>query len=354
MGLKRIPAEQAIARLGEFDAVIDARSESEFAEDQLPGAVNWPSLDDAQRVQIGTLYKQVSPFEARKLGAVLVARNVARHIEAHLLQAPREWRPLVYCWRGGQRSGALSTVLDQIGFSVNVLEGGYREFRRAVMAEIEVLPATLRWRVICGRTGSAKSRLLQALGDAGAQILDLEALACHKGSVLGPLPDRPQPSQKHFETLLWGALRGFDRSRPVYVEGESRTIGRLRIPEALLQQVRDAACLQVQMPLQGRVEFLLRDYAYFVADVDSFCARLDALRELRGKAVVESWQARARAGAWAGVVQELLELHYDPVYMRSMERNFRHFAQAQTLDLPDGQAHTLLAAARRLQAADGG
>jgi len=145
VGLKRILAEQAIARLAEFDAVIDARSETEFAEDQLPGAVNWPSLNDAERVQIGTLYKQVSPFEARKLGAVLVARNVASHIEAHLLQRPREWRPLVYCWRGGQRSGALSTVLDQIGFSVNVLEGGYREFRRAVMAEIEVLPATLRW-----------------------------------------------------------------------------------------------------------------------------------------------------------------------------------------------------------------
>ncbi|MDO8420439.1 MAG: tRNA 2-selenouridine(34) synthase MnmH, partial [Rubrivivax sp.] len=234
MGLRRITAGAAIAQLAEFDAIVDARSESEFAEDHLPGAVNWPVLNDAERHLVGTEYKQVSPFDARKRGAALVARNIARHLETQVMAHPRAWRPLVYCWRGGQRSGALATVLDQVGFSVQVLEGGYREFRRAVLAELETRPATLRLRVICGRTGSAKSRLLHALAAAGEPVLDLEALACHRGSVLGPLPGQPQPSQKAFETQVWQALRGLDPQRTVYVEGESRTIGRLRIPEALL------------------------------------------------------------------------------------------------------------------------
>jgi tRNA 2-selenouridine synthase len=348
VGLKRILAADAIARLAEFDAIIDARSESEYAEDRLPGAINWPSLSDAERIAVGTQYKQVSPFEARKQGAVLVARNIARHVETHLMDQPRGWRPLVYCWRGGQRSGALATVLDQIGFSVNLLEGGYREFRRAVLLDLETLPQRLAWRVVIGRTGSAKSRLLQALQAQGEQVLDLEAIACHKGSVLGPLPGQPQPSQKRFETLVWAALRAFDPARPAFIEGESRTIGRLRLPERLLECLRAAPCIQVEMPLAARVDFLLNDYRHFVADTESFCERLNALRELRGNAVVAQWQARARSGDLAPVVQALLTEHYDPVYLRSMQRNFQHFEAAQTLNLADGLAPTLQAAARGL------
>jgi tRNA 2-selenouridine synthase len=351
MSLRRVTAVDAIARLDSFGAVIDARSESEYAEDRLPGAVNWPVLDDAQRAEIGTQYKQASPFDARKRGAAMVARNIARHVEVHATALPRSWKPLVYCWRGGQRSGALALVLGEIGFQVSVLEGGYREFRRAVLAELETLPAGLHWRVLCGRTGSAKSRLLQALSAQGAQVLDLEALACHRGSVLGPLPGQPQPSQKAFETAVWQALRGFNAERPVFVEGESRTIGRLRVPERLLEQVRAAPCLQVQMPLAARVDFLLHDYAHFVDDVDSFCERLTALRELRGAAVVDAWQAAARAGRIAGVVQDLLTLHYDPVYEKSMQRNFTHFAQATPVPLADGASATLAATAAWLNTA---
>ncbi|MDP1650671.1 MAG: tRNA 2-selenouridine(34) synthase MnmH [Rubrivivax sp.] len=350
MGLKRITAADAIARLAEFDAVIDARSESEYAEDRLPGAVNWPVLNDEERRLVGTEYKQVSPFDARKRGAALVARNIARHVEAQLMASPRSWRPLVYCWRGGQRSGSLATVLGEIGFTVHVLEGGYREFRRAVLAELETLPAALRLRVVCGRTGSAKSRLLQALAAASEPVLDLEALACHRGSVLGTLPGQPQPSQKAFETRVWQALRSFDPVRTVYTEGESRNIGRLRIPEPLLLRLRAAPCLQVQMPLAARVDFLLDDYAHFVQDVESFCQRLAALREVRGAAVVERWQAEARGGRLAAVVEELLSLHYDPIYERSMQRNFAGFAAAPTLDLPDAAPATLSAAAAALTA----
>ena len=348
MALRRVTAEDALSRWREFDTLIDARSESEYALDHLPGAVNWPSLNDEERHLVGTDYKQASPFDARKRGAVLVARNIAGHVERELASKTRDWCPLVYCWRGGQRSGALATVLDQIGFQVHVLEGGYREFRRAVRGQLDTLPAGLTLVAVCGRTGSGKSRLLQALAQAGAQVLDLEELACHRGSVLGPLPDRPQPSQKAFETQVWHALRGFDAARPVFVESESRTIGRLRVPEALLLRLRASACVQLQMPLQARVAFLLEDYAHFVKDVDSFCQRLDALREVCGAEVVGAWQARAREGELADVVQQLLTQHYDPIYMRSMQRNFAQLGSARLVEVDDGQPATLSAAAHRL------
>ena len=348
MALQRITAADALAHWAGFDAIIDARSEGEFALDHLPGALNWPSLNDAERVLVGTEYKQISAFDARKRGAVLVARNIAGHVERELAHKTREWRPLVYCWRGGQRSGALATVLDQIGFKVQVLEGGYREFRRAVREQLDTLPAALTLVAVCGRTGSGKSRLLQSLGRAGAQVLDLEDLACHRGSVLGPLPGLPQPSQKAFETQVWHRLRGFDPARPVFAESESRTIGRLRVPEALLLRLRGAACVQLQMPLPARVAFLLEDYAHFVHDVESFCQRLGALREVCGAETVDRWQAQARHGDIAAVVEALLTQHYDPIYTRSMQRNFSQLAAAPILEVADGQADTLAAAAGRL------
>jgi tRNA 2-selenouridine synthase len=348
MSLKRIGAADALLRWSEFDRVIDARSQSEYAEDHLPGAVNWPVLSDAERAAVGTEYKQISPFDARKRGAALAALNIAHHLQTQVMDKPRTWRPLVYCWRGGQRSGSLALVLDQIGFAVHVLDGGYRGFRRAVLDQLPALPGRLNFRVLCGRTGSAKSRLLHALAEQGAQVLDLEGLACHRGSVLGLVPGEQQPSQKAFETQVWQALRGFDPARVVYAEGESRTIGRLRLPESLLERLRNSPCVQVQMSVQARVQFLLHDYAHFVADIDAFCERLQALREVRGAAVVEDWQAQARAGRVEAVVHGLLVAHYDPVYERSMGRNFSQLDQAVVADLPDASPARLRDTARQL------
>ena len=348
MGLKRIAAEELLHGLAAFDAVIDARSESEFAEDHLPGAVNWPVLNDAERALVGTEYKQISAFDARKRGAALAATNIARHVQQHVQPLPRTWRPLVYCWRGGQRSGSLALVLSEIGFAVTVVDGGYRGFRRGVLAELETLPQRLRLHVLAGRTGSAKSRLLQALAAEGAQVLDLEGLACHRGSVLGLVPGERQPSQKAFETAVWQALATLDSARPVFVAGESRTIGRLRVPEALLQALRVATVHPVHMPLESRVAFLLDDYAHFVADAEAFCTRLDALRELRGAATIARWQAQARGGDFATPVRELLEQHYDPVYLKSMRKHFAGFDETAALELADAAPATLAAAARRL------
>jgi tRNA 2-selenouridine synthase len=213
-----------------FDAIIDARSPAEYAEDHIPGAISAPVLDDAERAQVGTLYKQVSPFDAKKLGAALVAKNVSQHIEQRFKDNPKTWHPLVYCWRGGKRSGAMAHILREIGWNADTLEGGYKAYRRWVVQQLETLPERFELRVIHGPTGSGKSRLLHALRRAGAQVLDLEDLAAHRGSVLGNLPDRPQPSQKMFESLLLKVLSALEEAKPVYVEGESKKIGELQVP----------------------------------------------------------------------------------------------------------------------------
>jgi len=351
MSVTVLPAADAIARLDAFDAIVDAHSESEYALDRLPGDVNWPTLNDAERAQVGTEYAQVSAFEARKHGAVLAARNIARHAERELEHMPKGWTPLVYCWRGGQRSGSLAVVLDRIGFRVHVLEGGYRAFRRAVVEALETLPATLEFRVVCGPTGAGKSRLLQVLAAAGEPVLDLEALANHRGSVLGLVPGETQPSQKRFDTLVWDALRRLDPARPVWVESESRKIGDLRVPPELIARMRASPCAWLELALERRVDLLLDDYAFFVRDIDAFCARLDALRELRGREVVEGWQAAARAGDLREVVRDLLVTHYDPIYLQSMRRNFAGVVEPWRRIEWDGTGASLTRAVASLRSA---
>ncbi len=342
----RTTAAEALVRLHEFDAVIDARSEGEFDLDRLPGAINWPSLRNEERIRVGTLYKQVSPFEARKLGAALVSRNIASHIEQGAMDKPKNWEPLVYCWRGGQRSGALSLVLGQIGFRVHLIEGGYKAFRAAMLADLPGRAERLHYKVICGPTGSGKTRLLHALADAGAQVLDLEGLASHRASVLGLIPGQPQPSQKRFEMLLWETLGRLDPARPVYVEAESRKVGNVTLPEALTQAMRAGPCLHVQLSEDERVALLLEDYPFFVTDPAFFGQRLDTLVTLRGRAVIDAWKAQIAAGQTETVVRELLEKHYDPGYATSTRRNFLQFGEALAVPLADRSPTTLAQAAR--------
>ena len=335
MSLTLIPATEAIARFDTFDTIIDARSEGEYAEDHLPGAQNWPTLHDEERKRIGTLYKQVNAFEAKKRGAALAARNIAAHIEQHVLNKPRDWAPLAYCWRGGKRSGSLSLVLDQIGFRVSLIEGGYKAFRAAMLQDMELCAAGLKFQVVCGTTGSGKTRLLQALRQEGAQVLDLEDLARHRSSVLGALPGIAQPTQKRFDTLVWAHIRQFDPERVVFVESESKKVGNVAIHPALVDAMRASTCSVVDLCLEERVELLLEDYAYFCAHPEQFCTRLDALTAQRGKAVIEGWKESVRRGELRPVVRELLSDHYDPVYLQSMERNFMQFDQATVLSPSD-------------------
>ncbi len=348
MPVHTLPASDALLRLAEFDTIIDARSEDEHSQDHVPGALNWPTLNNAERISIGTMYKQVNAFEAKKRGAALAARNIAAHIEREVLGQPKGWKPLVYCWRGGNRSGALATILGAIGFQVTLIEGGYKAWRAALVDDLPRLAQRLRYRVVCGPTGSGKTRLLHALAEQGAQVLDLEALARHRSSVLGHIPGVPQPSQKHFDSLIWHALRGFDPARAVYVESESKKVGNLRVPDALMDAMRQSPCIDLRLSDAERVALLLEDYAFFVRDQEHFCRRLEALTELRGKAVVGAWIDAVQQGRTPEVVLALLTEHYDPMYAQSIARNFSQFAQALPCLLPDRCAHSLAEAARQL------
>ena len=336
----KFPNIVTVAQLTEFDEVIDVRSPSEFAEDHVPGAINCPVLDDAERAAIGTLYKQVSTFDAKKRGAALVAKNIARHIEGAFAAHGRDWRPLVYCWRGGKRSGAMAHILAEIGWHAAQLDGGYRAYRRAILAELAELPRRYRYRVICGPTGSAKSRLLEALARAGAQVLDLEGLASHRGSVLGNLPQTPQPAQKMFDSMVWDRLRRYDPEREVYVEAESRKIGQLQVPDALLERMRASPCVQIEASLAERVAFLLQEYGHFLGDPADLIEKLACLTGLHSKDTIARWTGLIGRGQWHELVADLLENHYDPAYRRATLKNFAQLAQARAL-----KAETLDAAA---------
>ncbi|MEK6246140.1 MAG: tRNA 2-selenouridine(34) synthase MnmH [Pseudomonadota bacterium] len=326
-----VPVEAA--SLQDCDAILDTRSPAEFAEDHIPGAISCPVLDNEERARIGTLYQQVSPFEAKKLGAALVARNIARHIESSFLEKTKSWKPLVYCWRGGKRSAAMAHILREVGWDAKALEGGYKAYRRYVVESLSALPQKFSFKVIHGVTGSGKSRLLRSLHAAGAQVLDLEDLAAHRGSVLGNLPERPQPSQKMFESRLLKALCAFAPAKEIFVEGESRKIGQLQVPETLIERIRASECLLLQTDVETRLALLLDEYRHFFADPAALGVQLDCLAGLHGREKVGEWKALAAAGEWQSLVARLLEDHYDAAYRRSAAHNFPRLAEARTFPL---------------------
>ena len=322
-----------LSQLGEFDEIIDVRTPSEFAEDHIPGAINCPVLSDEERITVGTLYKQVSPFEARKVGAALVAKNIAEHLQTRFRDHPKSWRPLVYCWRGGQRSGAMSIILAQVGWAAHKLDGGYKAYRREVLDQLEALPQNFTFRVICGPTGSGKSRLLTALAENGRQALDLEQLAQHRGSMLGRLPSLPQPSQKWFDSALLQTLQKLDPSQPVYVEAESNKIGLITLPPALISAMHGSECILLETPLACRIEGLLEDYLHYVDDPELLITHMQNLHRFHGEKQLQHWTALIRAGELATMVGELLNLHYDPSYLRATSKHYPKLDSARTVAL---------------------
>lgn len=338
-----------VNEIAQYQTIIDARTPAEFELDHIPGAINCPVLSNEERVTIGTIYKQVSPFEAKRLGAAMVAANLAKHLHETFADKPANWKPLVYCWRGGLRSGSMVTWLRLVGWDAQQLAGGYKSFRHHVMAQIADIVPQLQLRVLCGATGSAKTRILLAMQAQGAQVVDLEGLARHKGSLLGSLPGIAQPSQKHFDTLLASELQALDLSRPVYIEGESPKIGRVSLPLELVQHMRQAAVIDIDATPQARLAYLLRDYAYLGEHVEPLCKRLGYLNEIQGNATIARWQAWARSGDLPALFQELMQLHYDPQYERSQSKHFVQWPQKITLPAQDLSDEAIQALAQQIQ-----
>lgn len=321
----------------DFDCVIDARSPAEYAEDHIPGAINLPSLSNSERAEVGTIYKQVSPFDARKLGAALVARNVADHVRGPLADHPGDWKPLVYCWRGGQRSGSFATILSQIGWRTGVVAGGYMAWRRLVVDALYQAPFRAPVILLDGLTGTAKTDILHDLAGLGAQVLDLEGMAHHRGSLLGARAEG-QPSQKAFESQLAVALATLDPNRPVIVEAESNKIGDLHIPPALWDAMKTAPAILIEAPVEARARYLTQAYRDMVQDPDTLRDRMTGLRELRGGAVVDGWSAMLDQGDFTELATALMVQHYDPAYRKSRAAHDRQIVatlHASDLAAPD-------------------
>ena len=317
-----------------IDDVIDVRSPSEYAEDHLPGAVNLPVLADAERARIGTIYKQRSPFLARKLGAALVARNAAAHLEGPLAEKPGGWRPLIYCWRGGQRSGSFAAILAQVGWRVELIDGGYQAWRKLVVAEVQDRPVPAPVVVLDGNTGTAKTDILALLAVRGIQVIDLEGLANHRGSLFGNMPGG-QPSQKAFEGRLAMILSGLDPERPVLIEAESSKIGKLVIPKQLWAAMRAAPRIRITAPLTARAEYLVRAYGDVTMDQARVVGVIEKLRPFHAASVIDGWLAMAATGRFVPLAQELMQRHYDPRYEKHRVR-----VEGQTKTVVDWPALT--------------
>jgi tRNA 2-selenouridine synthase len=329
-----------------YSEIIDVRSSSEFTEDHIPNAINLPVLDDAERAQVGTIYKQVCPFTARKIGAALVAKNISQHLTQHFAQKEKDYHPLVYCWRGGQRSNSMAMVLTQIGWRVTVLEGGYKTYRAYVRNQLEHLPEKFTYQILCGLTGSGKTHILRQMRlSRGVQVLDLEALANHRGSLLGEEWEgkpSPQPSQKYFESLLLQQLQSFNPAKTVWLESESNKIGQVYLPQSFWDKMKQASCVEIQVPINTRVEFLLQEYPHLTTHTNLLKAKLEKLKSRYGREKVNEWYQFIDEGKWELLVQDLLNSHYDPTYSKSMKRDFTVERSLVVPDLSQNSIDTLL------------
>lgn len=323
------------ASMAGFDAIIDVRSPGEFAEDHMPGSINLPVLDDAQRAEVGTIYTRESRFRANRIGASYVATNIARHLQTAMADWRPSVRPLVYCWRGGNRSQAMATILQRVGWQTAVLSGGYRTYRRHVQARLYDQDLGLRMVLLDGDTGSAKTELLTRLATRGAQVLDLEDLAGHRGSLFGGLAGRPQPAQKMFESRLLAAVDAMDPARPILVEAESSKIGDRMIPPAIWRTMQASPRIEVVVPRAARARYLVATYADIIADTDRLEAAFARLPVHPSPTRLETWRTWVRDGDFVALADALIELHYDPAYARSRRNSYSAPAKRLRADIID-------------------
>ena len=318
-----------------FDTIIDVRSPSEFANDHIIGAINCPVLSDQEREKVGTIYKKESTFKAKIIGSSLTARNIADHIEKYFLEQKGSWQPLIYCWRGGQRSKAFSIILSEVGWRTYQLNGGYKEYRNRVVKYFENIGSKLKIILISGKTGSAKTKILQNIGELGGQILDLEGLANHKGSLLGKMPGLEQPSQKLFESKLFNKLKELNLKKNIYVEAESSKIGNVHIPKSIWAKMIISPRIEIKADLKLRANFLVKDYDYMCNNSDLIYPLLNGLKKRLSKNLIDSWKDLIQKKNWDELTESFLQNHYDPSYSSNTIKNDRKIIKiinAKSLD----------------------
>lgn len=308
-----------------MDVICDVRSPSEYTEDHVPGAINYPVLSDSERAIVGTMYKQTSPFAARREGAALVADNLAKILrDPRWAELPPDANVLVYCWRGGDRSLSLAHTLSRVGWNIFIVDAGYKGYRKSVRQALQEVP-DYQFHMIGGPTGSAKGLFLESLESLGAQVLDLEGAANHKGSVLGESVHAPQPSQKLFETEISRKIKGFSRELPIFVEDESYMVGNLHLPTPLQKAIRHAPRTILSLPRKERVKWTRSQYEYFeTTHTHVLREKMDKLIPLRGHELVNRWHVMVDEKKWDALVDDLLEFHYDPAYAKAAKRLGKH------------------------------
>ena len=318
------------------DMIIDVRSPAEFEIDHIPGAINMPVLNNNERAEIGTMYKQVSAFHARRYGGAIVARNISKHILASLQDKSAKFRPIIYCWRGGQRSNSFAQICSDIGWQTYVLSGGYKAYRRGVLTDLETKAPSIKLVLISGPTGTGKTRLLKEIRQNGGQIIDLEALANHRGSLLGLRPGEKQPKQKYFESLLLHAIKTLKSDETVFVEAESSKIGEIQIPKHFFNLMKTAPLIEISMPLEKRAQFLVEEYKYLQTHTEALFKLFDAMFFRHGEGKTNLWRELAENKSWHKLAIELICSHYDPAYKSSSMRKSRKAECTIQIDIDNG------------------
>jgi len=313
-----IHLEQALTLRDRGALLVDARSPDEFAEATIPGAINLPILDNAERAEVGTLYKQVGKQHARRRGVEIVAPKIPAFVEqVASRQAATALPVIVFCWRGGMRSLALAQFLDLAGVPARQLSGGHKAFRRLVLDFFE----QARWGrllVFRGLTGVGKTHYLHCLAELGYPVIDLEGLANHRGSAFGNLGLPPQPNQKTFEALLWDELRKIPCDGFALVEGESRHIGRVALPVTVYQALQSETSIWLNASLEARVRNILADYPAVDRLKEEFTQPIRALKDKLGKDTMNYFLQLLEEGRWSELVSELMVNYYDPLYRHTL------------------------------------